>query len=227
MNMARVKFFPQLCMVVFLVAFWGLFVGEAFAYLGQTTAKQCPAKVLETKRVRGTYLGWQYEDSFEGGVVEIGLQDERVLFVYATEEQAQRFFGKNENMVAEITYELIQDFSYKTSQCEAVLVLRYAELLPNYQYEVATYEEAISDQIFYTSTVEGTFVKYVEGGDFNYIDFIVDGQELYFTCGEAFVTEQLGTNAKGKRFALTYTAERLVFDGEHFLNVCQSAVPAP
>ncbi len=228
--MMRVRFFPQCLMVLFVMVFWSLSVGEAFAYLGQTSAKLCPTKVLETKRVRGAYFGWQNAEPFDGSVMEIGLKDERLLFVHATEEQAQRFFGKNEsleNPIVDITYELVQDFSYKRSQCEAVAVLQHIDILPKDTYELGSYEDAISDQVFYTHTVEGTFVEYVEGGDFNYIDFLVDGQELYFTCGEAFVTEQLGANAKGKRYSLTYTVERLVFDGEHFLNVCQSAVPIP
>lgn len=214
--------------LIVLSSFLSLFtvgVLDASAYVMQSSQKLCPTKVLETKTLLAKYKGWEYSNSYNGGIVNLELADGATIEVYTPQELADTLFGQNIGKTINVTYETIQEFSHKDNFCGDLKVLRYGRVLDSNGYNLSSFINTVEPRVFYINTVEGTYDGYWEGTDFGNIDMLIDGKKYSFICGHQEAEELFGKNSKGKKFSFSYTVERLDFDGYPINNFCLSATP--
>lgn len=91
------------------------------AYLDGTYKPKCLDKVLETKTVSGTYLGWfEPEEGFN--TIGVKLNDGTELYIVASEEEANTLFGNKKGQTVSVTYNVEQMWVW--GECSKVEVLK-------------------------------------------------------------------------------------------------------
>ena len=78
-----------------------LVCGQAIA---ATTKTMCPNKVLDTGTVEGTFLGW-FEAEEDLDSIGIKPDNEDEIYIAASEEDANKFFGNAEGQRVSAQYE--------------------------------------------------------------------------------------------------------------------------
>ena len=98
------------------------------SYLTGIYAPTCLDKILETKTITGVYLGW-FEA--EEGVNTIGLKlsgSNKEIYLAASEEEANRLFGKTTGQKISVTYDVKQVASL--GSCDVINVMKTGKVLP-------------------------------------------------------------------------------------------------
>lgn len=98
------------------------------SYLTGIYAPTCLDKILETKTITGMYLGW-FEA--EEGVNTIGLKlsgSNKEIYIAASEEEANRLFGKTTGQKISVTYDVKQVSSM--GSCDTINIMKTGKVLP-------------------------------------------------------------------------------------------------
>lgn len=84
----------------------------------------CPNRIIDVRTVTGTYLGWF---AAEEGLNTIGIQvqgEENPLYIGASEEEAQKFFGNGTGQQVSVTWQVEQFWLEDAQECLRLEVLK-------------------------------------------------------------------------------------------------------
>ncbi len=206
------------------VFLWCLFLllfspSSVFAYIGPSTAKLCPTKVVGTQTITGMYWGWS-ERYNNLKAIDIRDGNERtIIFIATTEEKAKQLFGKtslgfDEEIPVRVTYDTVQKYSEQREECELVHTLKEGKILEGDATAISSYEKVNASKVLYTNTIEGEYFGHDEGKEsYPSVNLLIDGKIFFFPYKKGAVHTLFGKNPKGKRFALTYSVEQELGDG--------------
>ena len=103
----------------------------------------CPKRILDTATISGIYQGW-YEA--EEGLHTIGIKvpgEEETIYISASQEDAERYFGTQPGQAVSVTYQLEQFWISEGRECFRVPMLteghRLRQLTPSRQNLVGKY----------------------------------------------------------------------------------------
>lgn len=91
------------------------------AYINGIYKPKCLDKILETKTVTGTYLGWfEPEEGFNS--IGLKLSNGNELYIVASQEEANSLFGNKKGQTVSVTYNVEQMWVW--DECSKVEVLK-------------------------------------------------------------------------------------------------------
>jgi hypothetical protein len=89
----------------------------------------CPEKVLSTDILTGEYMGWfEAEEGFNTIGIKIDKHEEPV-YIVASEEDADKFFGKGMGQQVSVTYNVEQFWIEEGQECMRVETFKSGKIL--------------------------------------------------------------------------------------------------